>query len=57
MNKHGLEMIKMKYLEVRKVIQTRTDVVKCEKSNFYYQQECEIYIEDKYLSKATGTCI
>ena len=57
MNKNGLKMIKMKYLEVRKVIQERTDVVQCERSNFDYQKECEMYIADECLSKTTGTCM
>ena len=57
MNKNGLKMIKLKYLEVRKVIQERTDVVQCEKLSFDYLKECEMYIADDYLSKTTGTCI
>ena len=57
MNKNGLKMIKIKYLEVRKVIQERTDVVQCEKLIFDYQKECEMYIADECLSKTTGTCM
>ena len=44
MNKNGPKMIKIKYLEVKKVIQMITDVVQCEKLNFDYQKECEMYI-------------